>query len=79
MARPSTARLVSRYGGKMRRFGGPYTFLVVWGVAVFVNSKTLGMTTPIISTFYFSLLALGLLASVVRVAVEKRRRSSGRP
>ena len=51
------------------KFGGPYAFLVVWSLAIFVNFKTVGRASSIISTLYITLLALGLLVCVVRSIV----------
>ena len=52
-----------------RSFGGPVTFMVIWGVTVFANYETQGRASPILETLYFSLLALGMLAALVHAAV----------
>ena len=57
-----------------RSFGGPYTLLVVWGLTVVANFQTNGRSTPVIHTLYFTLLALGLLATVICAAVGIFRR-----
>jgi hypothetical protein len=57
-----------------RSFGGPYTLLVVWGLAIVADFQTNGRSVPVIHTFYFALLALGLLATVVYAIVGIFRR-----
>ncbi len=60
------------------RLGGPYAFLVVWGIAVFVNFKAIRRVPAIISPLYISLFALGLLAWLVRAIVQLFMRPSQR-
>ncbi len=58
------------------RLGGPYAFLVVWSLAIFVNFNTVGRGSAIVSTFYVSVFALGLLACLVRAFVQLFARPS---
>ncbi len=58
------------------RHGGPSTFLVVWGSAVFANFEKNGRASPLIYTLYFSLLEMGFLAWLVSVIVELIRQVS---
>lgn len=74
-------RLLASSVGQAERsvkLGGPYAFLVVWGFAIFVNFKTVGRASSIISILYILLLALGLLACVVRLVVGAFARPSKR-
>ena len=74
-------RLLAWSAGKAERyvrFGGPCTFVAIWGLAVFATCKTLGRASPVIHTVCVSLLILGLLASLVRAAAEMRKRHSRR-
>ena len=63
---------------KYVRFGGPCTFLVICGLAVFASCETLGRSWPAINTVCLSLLILGLLASLVRATAAIRKKSSRR-
>jgi len=63
---------------KSMGFGGPWGFLIVWGVAVFVNFKAVGIASPVIHAFYISLFALGLLVSLARLVVRAVLRTSKR-
>ena len=74
-------RLLAWSAGKAERyvrFGGPCTFVAIWGLAVFATCKTVGRASPVINTICVSLLILGLLASLVRAAAEMRKRHSRR-
>jgi hypothetical protein len=57
---------------------GPCTLVAIWAFAIFANSKTLGRASPVINTVCMSLLILGLLASLVRAAVERHKTRSRR-
>ncbi len=48
-----------------RGLGGPYAFLAVWGFAVFASIASSGRAAPAIDAFYYSLLALGVLATLI--------------
>jgi hypothetical protein len=72
-------RLLVWSAGKAERFihfGGPYSFLAIWALACFVKSKTLAGSSSALDTLYFALLALGLLACLVRLIVLAFVRSS---
>ncbi len=60
------------------RLGGPYAFLVIWGLAVFVKSTAVGRVTGIISPLYISLFTLGVLACLIRAIVQALMRPSHR-
>ncbi len=60
------------------RFGGPCTLVAIWALAIFANCKTLGRASPVINTVCVSLLILGLLASLVRVAAARHKTRSRR-
>ena len=48
-----------------RNFGGPLTFIFIWGVTVFATYQSQGRASPVLQTLYFSILALGLIAAFV--------------
>jgi hypothetical protein len=60
------------------RFGGPCTFLVIFGLAAFASCETLGRSLPALNTICLSLLILGLLASLARAVAEIRKKTSRR-
>ena len=53
-----------------RSFGGPFTFIIIWGITVFANYETQGRASPVLQTLYFSLLASGSIAAFVHAVVE---------
>jgi hypothetical protein len=61
-------------GESSRVFGGPFTFMIIWGVTVFANYETQGRASPILETLYFSLLALGMLVTLVCAAIRILKR-----
>jgi hypothetical protein len=58
------------------KLGGPYAFLVLWGLAIFISFRTAGRGSSIVSTLYISLFVLGLVVCFVRMLVRAFTRSS---
>ncbi len=61
--------------GAFRGFGGPFTFLFIWGITVFANFETRGKASPVLDTLCFTLLALGVLTTIVHALMKFFRRS----
>ena len=51
------------------RLGGPIAFIFIWAFAVFVRFKMDGGAFSILSILYSSLLALGVIALLVRLLI----------
>ena len=60
------------------RLGGPIAFIFVWSFAVFVRFKIDGGASSILSILYISLLALGVIALLVRLLIRAFARPSKR-
>ena len=72
-------RLLASSLGQARkpvRLGGPIAFIFVWGFAIFVRYSADGGVSSIISILYASLLALGVIAFLVRLLMRAFARPS---